>query len=82
MELVIDKYENSGIANYYEISDFYTYSDSSFTPSTATIDGGDCDAMYFYAYTDLLMANVWSDLDITLSAADSMGTETTGILPV
>lgn len=82
MELVLDKYQNSGTTDLFEIPDFYTYSDLNFVPSTASVDGGDCDAMYFYAYNDLLMTNPWTDSDITLSAADSMGVEYSGILPV
>ena len=74
LDIVIDKDQNSGTPSLYEISDFYTYSASSFTASNALRDGADCTAMYFYAFSDSSLQTTWSDPDIVLSAADPVDT--------
>ena len=56
------------------VTDYYTFSDSKFTPSQATNDGVGCDAIYFYAFTDQALTTTWSDSDIVLSAADVVDT--------
>ena len=65
---------HAGTSDSYVITDYYQISTCHFTPSQATVDGADCDAMYFYAFSDIDLSTTWSDPDIVLTPADAVNT--------
>ena len=65
----------SGTSNSYQ-ENIKTKTESVFTGTGAYGSTTGCDAIYFYAFSDLALTTAYSDLDISLNAADTITPET------
>jgi hypothetical protein len=63
--------QGSGSSNIKAI-DVNTATDSIFTGTGISDSSNGCDAIYFYAFQEILMSNSYSDASITLTPADSI----------